>query len=360
MENFKSSGKYTKQAHVNIPEGLYEEEHGRDGFFGRVSHIYHENPPVAWTNIEGELKPRNLPNCFNKVTKEIPVLYNNDLIINLINYKNTYEDFYRNADFDELYFIHKGNGRMETIYGELNCKEGDYIIVPRGTTYKLFIKNPIIGLKVESSSEFEDPSRGILGPNALYDQTAIETPTASQGSEQDKKQYKVNIKRLGKITTVTYPFNPLDAHGWKGSVYPRKISIYDYCPIMSHRYHMPPSAHTTFKCKNFVVCSFVKRPLEDDKHGVLKVPFYHSNIDYDEVLFYHDGDFFSRDDIKAGDITFHPQGIHHGPHPKAFKNSKEKLYTNEYAVMIDARYPLKTSDFFESNENNIYWKSWMK
>ena len=182
----------------------------------------------------------------------------------------------------------------------------------------------------------------------------------AQGSDTDPKTFKVEIKRLGAITTVTYPFNPLDARGWKGPLYPRKLSIYDYCPIMGHRYHIPPSGHTTFVCKNFVICSFVERPLEDSKHRVLKVPFYHSNIDYDEVLFYHQGNFFGRDNIDAGALTFHPQGIHHGPHPKAFKTSQKKTYTDEYAVMLDARNPLRPLKWFQDCEVADYWKSWRR
>lgn len=362
MESFKASGTYTKQAHVKIPDGLYEEEHGRKGFFGRVSHLYHQNPLTSWTNIEGNLKPQALPPVFDSpMLKDrfMPYLYNNDVVISLGHFFGNFKNFYRNADFDEMIFIHDGVGRIETTYGHMNYTKGDYIIIPRGTTYKLYLNTATKILKVESASEFEQPTRGILGPNALYDQTAIETPEAAIGSEQDKSEYTIEIKRLGETTLVTYPFNPLDVKGWKGSVYPWKVSIYDYCPINSHKYHIPPSGHTTFVCKNFVVCSFVARPLEHSSEQVLKVPFYHSNIDYDEVLFYHQGNFFSRDNIDAGAITFHPQGINHGPHPNAFKAADEKEWTDEYAVMIDARNPLHTSEFFKQQENKDYWKSWM-
>lgn len=360
MESFKSSGVYTKQAHVKIPEGLYEEEHGRKGFFGRVSQLYHENPPVNWTDIKGDLKPQALPPAYDKLkeNESQTLLGNKDVIINMGFFTKTFDTFLRNADFDELYFIHHGEGRVETTYGHLSYKKGDYLNIPRGTTYKFFVDSPTKILHIESASEFEEPSRGILGPNALYDQTAIGTPEAKKGSEQGH-HFVVKIKRLGQWTSVTYPFNPLDVVGWKGSVYPKRLSIYDYCPIMSHRYHIPPSGHTTFVCQNFVICSFVERPLEDSKHGVLKVPFYHSNIDYDEVLFYHQGNFFSRDNIDEGAFTFHPQGIHHGPHPNAFKKSDDKLYTDEYAVMIDTKYPLHPSEWFQKNENKNYWKSWM-
>ena len=155
-----------------------------------------------------------------------------------------------------MFFIHEGEGHIETTYGHVPFTKGDYIIMPRGTTYKTFFTKPLKMLKVESKSEFEEPTRGILGPNALYDQTAIFVPVAALGSEQGLAEYKIDIKHRGKKTLVTYPFNPLDAMGWKGSLYPWKISIYDYCPITSHRYHIPPSGHTMFVCNNFVYFIF--------------------------------------------------------------------------------------------------------
>lgn len=362
MENFLSSGVYTKQAHVKIPEGLFEEEHGRKGFFGRVSHLYHKNKPTDWTNISGELKPRNLPSLFDQKSLEnnfVKILFNSDLEVYLGTLTKTPDSFFRNADFDEMFFIHEGEGKMETIYGHIPLKKGDYVIVPRGTTYKTFVEKTLKILKVESNSEFEEPTRGILGPNALYDQSAKFVPEAALGSEQNFKEYFIDVKHKGAITRLTYSFNPLDALGWKGSLYAWKISIYDYCPINSHRYHIPPSGHTTFVAQNFVVCSFVARPLEWTSEEVLKVPFFHSNIDYDEILFYHQGNFFSRDNIDAGAITFHPQGVHHGPHPKAFLNANKNEFTDEFAVMIDARRSLEMTQEFKEFENKEYWKSWM-
>lgn len=361
MENFHSSGEFTKQAHVKIPEGLYEEEHGRKGFFGRVAQLYHENPLTGWTKIEGNLKPRQLPNIFelSLVQDNFQVaLFNNDVTFSYATFNKKLKNFQRNADFDELFFIHTGNGCIETSFGPLKYVKGDYIMIPRGTTYKFYPSDKTQLIRIESASEFEQPTRGILGPNALYDQTAIEIPSAQIGSEKGN-EFTVEIRYDGESTFVTYPFNPLDVRGWKGSLYPFKISIYDYCPINSHRYHIPPSGHSMFVAKNFVICSFVARPLEHASEKVLKVPFYHLNIDYDEVLFYHEGDFFSRDNITSGSITFHPQGIHHGPHPKAFKNADDKIFTNEFAVMLDTRNPLKRTEFFNKYENQEYWKSWM-
>lgn len=363
MENFKASGIHTKQAHVRIPENHYEEEHGRKGFFGRVSHLYHTHMPTGWSKIDGDLLPRNLPPVFAESALQntfTTILYNNDVQLSLGTWTKSFSNFFRNADFDEMLFIHDGEGKFETSYGPVPFKKGDYVVLPRGTTYKMYLDGSTAQiLKIESASEFEQPTRGILGPNALYDQTAIFVPEAAHGSEQDKSEYTIEVKRLGKITRVTYPFNPLDASGWKGSLYPWKLSIYDYCPVTSHRYHMPPSAHTTMVCKNFVVCSFVARPLEHESEGVLKVPFFHANIDYDEVLFYHAGNFFSRDNIDAGALTFHPQGVHHGPHPKAFASGAKKEFTDEFAVMVDARNPLHMTEAFSKLENKEYWKSWM-
>jgi len=371
MESFKSSGVHTKQAHVDIPEGLFEEEHGRKGFFGRVSQLYHSHPPVNWSNIEGELRPRQLKTLHEAKLNQQAftlVLFNNDVQISYGYYPESdpENEFFRNADFDELLFAHQGQGHVHSIYGTVPFKTGDYINIPRGSTYRIEIdkNSPTHFLKIESASEFEQPERGLLGPNALYDQTAIFTPEAKDWSSlslnSESLEYIVHIKRLGEITKITYPFHPLCVQGWKGSVYPFRLSIYDICPVMSHRYHIPPSGHTTFVCRNFVVCSFVARPLEDSSHKVLKVPFYHSNIDFDEVLFYHQGDFFSRDGIAPGALTFHPQGVHHGPHPNAYSKSVDKLHTNEFAVMIDTRNPLKMTTWFKENENKNYWKSWMK
>jgi len=362
MDNFKASGLYTKQAHVRVPKDHFEEEHGRKGFFGRVSHLYHTTPPVNWVNIEGPLKPRSIKPIFDFQAPKntfTSLLYNQDCHLYFAEFNENQKNYFRNADADELFFIHHGSGKLETTYGHLFFKKGDYVVIPRGTTYKFFHDHQTKMLKIESQSEFEQPQRGILGPNALYDQTAIKTPEAQIGSE-NLSEYVLEIKRLNQITKVTYKHNPLSVVGWKGSLYPFSLSIYDFCPVMSHKYHMPPSAHTTFVAKNFVVCSFVERPLEDSKEGVLKVPFYHSNIDYDEVLFYHQGNFFSRDNIAAGAITFHPQGIHHGPHPKAFKSANDKTHTDEFAVMLDARNPLLQSEWFSKHENQDYWKSWIE
>lgn len=360
-------GTVAKQAHLNIPAGLFEEEHGREGFFGPVTHLYRKNAPTSWNRIEGPLKPHafdcNRLGVADKdaISARTAVLVNNDVRVSIAQPNESTMPFYfRNADADELYFVHRGEGVIETDFGPLEFKQGDYIVIPRGTTYRTVCETTPYFLVIESmGSDFREPDRGILGQHALYDPAMIETPEPKEGTLSADKQgeWEVRIKREGEMTSVFYPFNPLDVVGWKGNLSVWKVSIHDICPVLSHKSHLPPSVHGTFIAKNFVVCSFVPRPLETEK-GAMRVPFYHRNIDYDEVLFYHDGNFFSRDGIDPGMITFHPQGIHHGPHPDAIEASKSIEWTDEIAVMIDTRHPLRMTPEAHSTSKKAYVDSW--
>jgi homogentisate 1,2-dioxygenase len=189
----------------------------------------------------------------------------------------------------------------------------------------------------------------------------LDTPRIDDAfrEQQDGAEWRVSIKRRNAISTVTYPFNPLDAVGWHGDLSVVRINMRDLRPLMSHRYHLPPSAHTTFLADRFVICSFVPRPFESDP-GAIKVPFFHNNDDYDEVIFYHAGNFFSRDNIHPGMITLHPGGFTHGPHPKALRNvfQQAKAATDEYAVMIDTRDALEITSAAQQVEWTAYVDSW--
>lgn len=360
-------GLTTRQAHVDVPPGLYEEEYARDGFFGRTSHLYRLQPPVGWTHIDGELRPEALHvlkldglDADDYLAARVPVLGNEDLTIHMARLKSPMPYYFRNADGDDLLFVHEGEGEIETDFGPLQYERGDYLVIPRGTVYRLSPKAPTALLIVEAYSEITLPERGMLGRHALFDTDVIRTPTpAPERLQIDPQPAQLKIKRLGRITTVTYPFNPINVAGWKGDLTVWQLNMRDIRPVSSERYHLPPSAHTTFKMRNAVICSFLPRPLETGDPRAMKVPFYHSNIDFDEVLFYHDGDFFSRAGIAPGMITFHPQGIHHGPHPKAVEAAKDKSYTNEKAVMIDTRRPLVMSDAARKICWDDYWKSWL-
>jgi homogentisate 1,2-dioxygenase len=228
--------------------------------------------------------------------------------------------------------------------------------------WRLEPKSPTTSLIIEATNgSYKLPERGILGPHAFFDPAALDTPKLDDAFKAQRDgEWQLQVKRRNQISTITYPFNPLDAEGWKGNLSVIKLNWRDIRPIMSHRYHIPPSVHSTFVADRFVVCTFVPRPIESDP-GALKVPFYHSNDDYDEVIFYHQGEFFSRDNIHPGMVTWHPNGFTHGPHPKAFAASQKatKTMTDEVAVMIDARDPLEMAESAESTEDKNYVKSWM-
>jgi homogentisate 1,2-dioxygenase len=363
-----AQGKHTIQAHKGIPEGHFEEEQGLKGFFGKVSHLIKPKPSTRWTDIQGPLRPHMFDLCdVNAVEKKVDLLYNSQVLISIGEYSvegKKKQISYRNADGDIMYFCHYGEGEMLSEYGALSYRKGSYIIVPKSLGHTFIPKSDSRFLIVENkNSHYEEPDRGMVGKNAVYDQQALVKPNLDRLhkvlEDLDYEICQIVVKRLGEDTTFSYDTSVYDTIGWKGDLYPYSLHVDDIMPIMSHRAHLPPSAHGTFVARDFIVCTFLPRPLESDSDA-LKVPFYHQNIDYDEVLFYHDGDFFSRDNLHAGMMSLHPAGFPHGPHPKAVKSIGDKTHTSEYAVMVDARYPLKVTDAAKSVELQSYWKSWME
>lgn len=366
----QKSGQYAKQAHVDLPNNTFEDEHGRQGFFGKVSHLYHANAPTNWTRVEGNLIPHaydlNATNAMQSMLSTMPQTFLENDDVRLAVYKPTaaMPHYARNGDGDELWFIHEGSGLLETEYGPLNYRPGDYIYIPRGTTYRFFpntqsSKNQFY-LLIESFSEYEIADRGSIGRHAFFDLGVIEIPEAkiSTAPATHGKEWMVSLKRYQEQTEIFYPYNPLDVVGWKGDLFPWRLNVADIRPLMSPRYHLPPSVHTTLVAQGFVVCTFAPRPTETGDPKALRVPFFHRNIDYDEILFYHAGDFFSRTNIKPGMVTYHPIGIHHGPHPKALANQFSKEFADEYAVMIDARKPFRPGPLALASEMPSYKDSW--
>ena len=360
-------GEASRQAHADLPTGTFEREIGRDGFFGPASHVYHRHPPTGWTSFEGPLRPRAFdaeaaaggsPSPFGATT----LLSNAGVKLRIWNCERAMPALARNADGDELLFIHDGDGELFCDFGHLSYREGDYILLPRGTMWRLEAKTRTVTLLIEATNgAYKLPERGLLGPHAVFDPAVLDTPKLDDRfrTQADEREWKVEVKRRGALSTITYPFNPLDAVGWKGNLSALRLNWRDIRPVMSHRYHIPPSVHTTFVADRFVVCTFVPRPIESDP-GALKVPFFHSNDDYDEVIFYHAGEFFSRDNIRPGMMTWHPNGFTHGPHPKAFAAGAKatKTMTDEVAVMVDARDPLDMAEAAEGTEDRSYADSW--
>ncbi|HET7086013.1 MAG TPA: homogentisate 1,2-dioxygenase [Rhizomicrobium sp.] len=362
----RSEGETSRQAHADLPQGTFEREIGRAGFFGPAAHLYHRHPPTGWTGFDGPLRPR----AFDAVAAAAPVpepfrgallLSNSACRIVLWRVDQAMPRLQRNADGDALLFVHQGAGALFCDFGHLSYREGDYLLLPRGTMWRLEPDSGTAILLIEASNGgYRLPDRGILGAHAIFDPAALETPRLDASFKAQRQgEWQVEVKRRGQITTITYPFNPLDAVGWKGNLAPVKLNWRDIRPVASHRYHLPPSVHATFVADGFVVCTFVPRPLESDP-GALKVPFFHSNDDFDEVIFYHAGNFFSRDNIRPGMMSFHPCGFTHGPHPKAFAAGAkgEKTMTDEVAVMIDVRDGLDLGEAALAHEDPGYADSW--
>lgn len=364
-------GTCSPQAHAELPlSAPYEREIGRDGFFGPATHMHHKHPPTGWSDWEGELRPRALDlNRLDYLATASPfsapvILSNAYCQYRIWQCCKSMANLARNADGDDLLFIHQGEGDLFCDYGHLTVSAGDYVVIPRATMWRIEPTEPMLLLLIEATeSRYELPQKGLVGQHAIFDPAVLEYPNINDLflAQQDENDWFVEIKRHQRLSRVTYPFNPLDAQGWHGELTVMKLNWRDIRPLMSHRYHLPPSAHTTFVTDRFVICTFVPRPMESDP-GALKVPFYHSNDDYDEVLFYHQGDFFSRDNIAAGMVTFHPAGFTHGPHPKAYDTAQQqsKTFADEVAVMLDIRDSLTISPAGMSVEDPNYVKSWQR
>ena len=361
-------GSASRQAHADLPSGTYEREISKEGFFGQAAFFYHKHPPTGWVSFEGPLRPHAFD--LNRVAKAhsspwqaADVLHNAHVRLRYWNTSTSMDHLARNADGDDLMFVHEGTAELYCDYGHLSIVPGDYVVVPRGTMWRIGTKHAVSILLIEAvNASYSLPDKGLLGGHAIFDPAMLDTPqmnAAFVAQQSDNRQWQVRVKRKNAISVVTYPFNPLDATGWHGDLSVVRINVKDIRPVMSHRYHLPPSAHTTFVADRFVVCTFVPRPFETDP-GAIKVPFFHNNDDYDEVIFYHAGNFFSRDNIAPGMMTLHPCGFTHGPHPKALKNmlAQPKSAADEYAVMIDARDGLEITETAQAVEWEGYVDSW--
>lgn len=361
-------GVASRQAHANLPEGTFEREVGREGFFGPATHIYHQNAPTAWVECEGDARPRAFD--LNRLSPDgtspamAPVIaYNRHVVCSYWRPAEPKTRLFRNADGDVVLFFHRGAGDFYCDYGHMPFLQGDYILIPRGTMWRLECKEaPAAILAIEARNEqFGLPDKGLLGEHALFDPAMLDVPAVN---DRFKAQYEngpetLEIKRLDRISRVSYPHNPLDAVGWKGTLVPLKINWRDIREVLSDRYHLPPSAHSTFVAPRVAICSFCPRPLETDP-AALRVPFFHNNDDYDELVFFHHGNFFSRDNMDVGMMTFHAAGVTHGPHPGAYRSAlkNEKTFTDEMAINIDARDPLIIPDSLSAVELSSYSCSW--
>ena len=358
----------------------YEQLFGTVGFDGMSSLLYHLHPPTQVKDIKKgvDVSPKiavshnmkmrafkgfQLQNKLDFLFSRTPVLTNSDVTIHLASpNQTTSKYFYKNVDADEVIFIHKGEGVLKSQLGQIVFFQGDYLVIPRGIIYNLEFKdNDNRHFIIESKHPIYTPKRyrnwfGQHLEHAPFCERDLRVPKNLK-THDEKGDFLIKIKKEGFLYDYTYSSHPYDVVGWDGYNYPYAFSIHDFEPITG-RVHQPPPVHQTFETPAFVICSFCPR-LYDYHPDAIPAPYNHSNIDSDEVLYYVDGDFMSRNDIEVGQITLHPSGIPHGPHPGAYERSIGKKLTEELAVMVDTFQPLQLTVQALDLEVKDYYKSWI-
>lgn len=384
MPLYHKLGKIPHKRHIQFrkPNGgfYYEQLFGTVGFDGMSSNMYHEHRPTQVKEIKGSysvapkiaranniqsyrLRGFQVPKTPDYLESRKAVLTNSDLTITLAAPSDKTQDyFYKNTDADELIFIHKGTGKLRTILGNLDFKYGDYLLIPRGVIYKIdFDTDDNRLFIVESRRPIYTPKRyrnwfGQLLEHSPFCERDIRRPEELE-TYDEKGDFLIKVRKQDEIFDMVYASHPFDVVGYDGYNFPYAFSIHDFEPITG-RIHQPPPVHQTFESDAFVVCSFVPRMYDYHPESV-PAPYNHSNIDSDEVLYYVDGDFMSRNDIEAGHISLHPAGIPHGPHPGAMERSIGKVDTHELAVMVDTFKPLMVTEEAMKIADEQYYQSWL-
>ncbi|MBK7884226.1 MAG: homogentisate 1,2-dioxygenase [Chitinophagaceae bacterium] len=383
MPHYHTLGIIPPKRHTQFrkPDGsLYAEQlFSTEGFSNDYSLLYHHYPPteIIKTDEPINVQPKiaeekmlqhrsfegfNIQPEKDYLQSRKPVLVNNDVHIVLAAPKqSTTNYFYKNADADEVVFVHEGSGVLKTMYGNIDFGYGDYLVIPRGTIHQVHFNTEVNRLLIiESFSPIRYPKRylspyGQLLEHSPYCERDIRTPHHLE-THDESGDFIIKTKKKGMLYGIHYAHHPFDVVGWDGCCYPYAFSIHNFEPITG-RVHQPPPVHQTFDAHNFVICSFVPR-LFDYHPEAIPTPYNHSNIDSDEVLYYVDGDFMSRKHVTRGMINLHPRGIPHGPHPGAVQKSIGAQATNALAVMIDTFHPLQLTTDAITIENKGYVMSW--
>lgn len=384
MPIYHKLGKFPQKRHTIFQQKngshYYEQLFGTEGFSGMSSLLYHTHRPTQVKEIlktvnatpeiaiDKNIKALLLKGFEIKPTDDFlesrtPLLVNNDVWLGLAAPKKSLRSyFYKNADADEMIFIHKGSGKLRTFLGNIPFEYGDYLIIPRGMIYQIdFDTEDNRLLYLESFDPIYTPKRyknshGQLLEHSPFCERDFKLPNELE-TYDEKGDFLIKIKKEGMLHEVVYATHPFDVVGWDGYNFPYGFSIHNFEPITG-RVHQPPPVHQTFETGSYVVCSFCPR-LYDYHPQSIPAPYNHSNIDSDEVLYYVDGDFMSRNNIEQGHITLHPKGIPHGPAPGAMERSIGQKETQELAVMVDTFRPLKVTKAAMGIDDGKYYKSWV-
>jgi homogentisate 1,2-dioxygenase len=385
MPYYRQMGEIPRKRHTAFRKangGLHAEElMGHEGFHGTSALLYHLHPPTTVKSVrrmreityeadtDATLRHRHF--LTSRVSKggsptldRIPLMFNGDVAMLYVEPDEQDAHFYRNAQGDELVYVSKGKGVLETVFGDLPYGEGDYLVIHRGILhrYKLdMAAGPTKMLVIESRGHVRPPKRylndyGQLVEGAPYSERDIRVPQTLK-THDEMGDFRLLVKQYDGINEIILDHHPFDVVGWDGYFYPWAFNINDFEPIVG-RVHQPPPVHQTFQGDGFVVCSFCPRPFDFDPNAV-PAPYNHSNVDSDEVLYYASSEFMSRKGIEFGSITLHPDGIPHGPHPGRAEASIGAKSTNELAVMMDSFRPLKVAKAALPFEDPAYHRSWI-
>jgi homogentisate 1,2-dioxygenase len=357
----------------------HEELMGVHGFSGIQSLLYHLNPPTRIRHYEmlckieipyedtgalhhRHLRAANIPSGGDAIESRIPLMGNAEVVLSVARPTEAMSYWYKHAQGDDVLFIHEGTGVLESQFGHLAYRPGDYLVIPTGVMWRLLPEAGVAQrmLVIEAFGHIEPPSRylnsrGQFLEHSPYCERDLRPPDQLV-THDEKGEFEVRVKTRGQLSRFVYDFHPLDVVGWDGQLYPFAFNIEDFEPITG-RVHQPPPVHQTFDGPGFVVCSFVPR-LFDYHPQSIPAPYNHSNVDSDEVLYYVEGDFMSRKGIERASLTIHPNGIPHGPHPGTYEGSVGKVKTDELAVMVDTFRPLRLTSHALGLEDGRYAYSW--
>jgi len=379
MPFYQIQGKIPNKRHIQFrdPNGnlYYEELISRKGFSSLYSNVYHINPPTTikkvgqfqkikrkplqHTHRHHHIKSFDLQSNGDAINARLSLFYNDDVELSIAKIDKSMNTFYRNGHNDEIIFIQSGSGKFYSNFGKLDLIKGDYIIIPRGVIWKMEADEKMNQFIIETNGQVETPvnyrnSHGQLLEHSPYSERDIRTPKLDKLINEGPCTIKTKLN--GGYQNYEYVHHPLDIVGWDGCYYPWILNINDFMPITG-KIHQPPPVHQTFQAPGLVVCSFVPR-MFDYHPEAIPAPYAHSNIDSDEILFYSEGKFMSRNNIEEGSITFHPSGIPHGPHPGKIEESIGKDKTDELAVMVDTFKPLSISSLAKDADDENYPLSW--
>jgi homogentisate 1,2-dioxygenase len=378
---YVSMGRLPAKRHTQFREDgtlLSEEVMGYEGFSGNESILYHLHSPCRVAEV-GDFQPIELeewvPDAHvHRLTDTVPLapegdtvfgrkvlMFNTDVEMGICKPTHDADCFYRNGEGDEVLFVHEGSGELETVFGRLPFGAHDYVVIPRGTTYRVVLGDgPHTWLTFHTPGEIETPNRyrnryGQLTEAAPFSQRDFHPP-AELETHSERGDHELVVRVRGGYQHFTLDYHPFDVVGWDGYVYPYTFNIHDFEP-KAGRIHQPPPVHQTFQGPNFVICSFCPRELDWDPEAV-PIPYVHSNLQSEEVIYYVDGHFGSRKGVGVGAITLHPSGLPHGPQPGVVEKMLGKRRTDELAVMCDTFKPLKLTALARQLDNPSYALSW--